>query len=333
MLKTKGGTRIIRRGHSTLPLLASILHEFIFTLSCVGIYSSRKIGFTIAVDPLNFLYAYVLKKLGMLGRIYFHSVDYSQNRFRNRLLNVIYESSYRFAITKADTVGVVSARMKQKALDYGVESHRVFLLPNTPLDADIAPVDLKARLPKSIVHSGFSFTIDFDKFLNVLAQLKGLIGSFEVHLIGDANLNPAQQQFVSDNGLHETLIFHGFLDRAQNLKVISQCMVGVTYYDYSDLPHMRYADSQKIREYLYMGLPVVSEGLTWTAEEAYVAGAALIFRNEREMARELASLLTDDLEYQRMSANAQQLGRKYEKGQLLEELIGRLVGSTDLPRS
>lgn len=313
------GSKTVLSGKSAFPFPMNFVHELVFNLRSTNQLVERPTQFVIAVDPLNVTMALVLKKLGRVKKVYFHSVDYSERRFGLGVLNAVYELIYRTALRKSDLIGVVSERMRLKVVGAGVPTERVMLLPNAPVMGQIAPLAIEKREPASIVHTGITYSIDIDDLLLGLSQLKGRIPTFKIHFVGGISFTKEQKQTIATYNLEENIVLHGYVSYHENLEIISTCMIGLTYYDKS-ISQFEYGDSLKIREYAALGLPTVSEGITWTAEEGAESGAVAIFRSPDEMADRIFLLMTDARLYRRMSESALRFGKRYDKRLLLAAL-------------
>ena len=132
-----------------LRWLFELMFNFFYLL---GI--KEKCALIIAVDPLNFLSAYPIRLFKNV-KIHFHSIDYSESRFNNLLLDGLYNLLYAFAVKNADMVTYVSVPMGEKIRSIVGSNHRniVSHLPNSPEFSRVKRIMLVDKVPRGIVYT------------------------------------------------------------------------------------------------------------------------------------------------------------------------------------
>ena len=91
-----------------IPLPIKSLFEVINTIFFGFLYHA---DIYIAIDPLNALPGVFLKKLGLVKKTIFYSVDYTPTRFENVFLNAAYQKIDKFCAKFSDEVWNVSLRI------------------------------------------------------------------------------------------------------------------------------------------------------------------------------------------------------------------------------
>lgn len=306
-----------------IPRLLEILVTVIFILR-----NFRFIPYCIAVDPLNALSAIILKKIKKVGMVYFHCIDYSPQRFKNRILNMVYHGIYQFALNRADVCGVVSRRMLQ---DFHADLRdKMYFIPNSPVFKERS-IDLGTRNKHcAVIMSGrIDEKTNYENIINVLVRLKVYYPNIEFKIIAKTEDNIYERslkEYIKDVGFDGQVSFLGFFPNPSDLEgILANCGVGLTSYSFDKAGyHTEYGDSLKIREYASYGLPIVADNICDTAFEAQENKCGFVVNNEAELENALRILWEDDNTYRDYANNALQWARRIDKRQILDGLISRI---------
>lgn len=284
----------------------------------------------IAVDPLNVITAWFLKKLKKIDKIYFHCVDYSESRFSNRIFNKIYLFLYFFALRKADISGVVSERMLCKFTSHGIKKERLFFIPNSPTVKN-HNIDFEKRNKFSLVITTVKVddTCNFKRIIRVLAKLSLNFPKAELRIIGGMDNQKylkELKEYIVTLQLENRVSLLGFFPNPNELhNVLATSGIGVTAYIPSKTGHFgMYGDSLKIREYASYGLPIVADDMYGTAFEAEKYECGFVALNEDEMISAIKRLWTEEGLYEKYSKNALQWSEEFDKKKIIEKLLIRL---------
>ncbi len=292
--------------------------------------SFKYIPYCIAVDPLNGITAIILKKLGKVGKIYFHCIDYSENRFGNKLLNRIYILLYYFSLRRSNICGVVSKRMMDKFLSAKIPKEKLFYIPNSPLFVKWN-IDFRKRNKFDIVITAVRIDCktDFEKIIRVLSRLRMNFPLVKLKIIG-ASEDKKFLRDLKDNikkyGVEDCVFFLGFFPEPKDLQqILVNNGIGITAYIPSKAGHFGfYGDSLKIREYALCGLPIVADDMCSTAFEAEEYKCGFVTINEGQMYMFIKRLLENTELYEEYSKNAIKWAEKFDKRKILERLLIKL---------
>jgi len=305
----------------------------IFATTGIGFqFLKNKIPVCICSDPLNVLSAWILKCFGKVGKIYFHSVDYSDRRFKNTFLNGIYHSLYRFAIRQADLTGVVSRGMEELCLRLGIKRHKLIFVPNSPDFDSVKRLSITERVPFSLVVSAGSVVQKsrFDEVVMILSRLVKYYPRASLKIIGNTEVNPdylvSLKKMIGSLGLENNVKFLGFLSREENLRNIADSTLGLAMYSDDSRYYMRYADPLKIREYAACGLPIISDKTTSTGKEMEGRGCGFTVGSPDEAVERIIELWSNSELYEKCSKNALGWAKENDKKIILSKLIKRLEG-------
>jgi len=291
----------------------------IFLNTIYILISNIRFRFIIAVDPLNFLSAYIIKAFRPT-RILFHSVDYSENRFDNAFMNFWYNYFYKLAVSKADIVTYVSPMMGRKINEFcnKFEGRILFYLPNSPEYSKVPKADPVLKSKYDVVYTkSFLGDNEVDILIETLKLCVKTLPELKVHLIG--NVSEAGREKIENSDISRHFELYGQVDYAKNIEIISKAYIGIAWYE-NLISFERYADSLKIREYAASGLPSVCNNKISTALEMQKENAGLIANTPSELSEKLVYLITDPSEYGKISRCALKWAEKNDKTVLMEKL-------------
>ena len=304
--------------------------EVLYAVFMVFAHVRGRIPFCIASDPLNTFSAWILRLSGKVRKIYFHSVDYSDRRFKNRLLDDIYHFLYRFAVGRADLVGVVSSRMMQKCLELGIDKDKLIFVPNTPDFDKIPRLDISKRELFTLVVSSASVVkkYRFEYIVDTVSKLKKEFPGIKLKILGDTGINKDYfeklKKKIAENGLEENIRFLGYLPKERNLAEIASSTIGIALYSEDTHYYMYYADPLKIREYAACGVPIITDNTTTGGSEAVDNGAGFVCNKAEEIADAIGKLWNRKELYEEYCLNAIKWAKKFEKKTILKHLFQRL---------
>ena len=287
--------------------------EIVFNI--VYLFFKPKFDLILAVDPLNFVSAYLLS-LFSDAKIHFHSIDYSQSRFNNILLNSLYEYMYKFAVTKADIVTYVSPIMGEKIKSIvGKDQQKLFYLPNSPFVDEMPKAPMEKKNKGDIIYTkSFISDSEIDLLLGVLDQITD---SVMLHVIGNVSDGSKRKVLASDHSVR--IKFHGLVSYEENIRIVSRAYVGIAWYE-GDISFEKYADSLKLREYAALGIPAICNDLISTAGEMRQYNAGVVVQDYISLAAALVRYIHDEDYYTKVRQNAIRWAKNMDKLKLLEDL-------------
>jgi len=262
----------------------------------------------IGVDPLNAFSGLLLKKMGVVCKVVYFSLDFSYQRFQNKALNWIYLTMDRYCSVSADKVWNVSPRIQELRRGMGVLDENNLFVPNTPTGK--YKRFLENHKQKNMLVTMGSLNDDQD-FIGLFDALKELNTTRPVYLklIGGGPMRSSYEKYVRDLGVGDKVIFTGQLPHMAALEETSYCGIGVALYagvrsyDY-------FRDSVKAREYMRLGLPVVMTDLFSPSNEIREFSAGVICQRGKDWYAQAIATILD--QYDAYSKNAIRLADKYE---------------------
>ncbi len=283
--------------------------EYFFNLIFL-IKNHKKIDLIIAVDPLNFLSAFSYSFFSG-KRVMFHIPDFSENRFRNQILNKIYQSVMRIACKLSTETTCVSKPMENQILKWGVKKNNLTLIPNSPALATIPtrcdPISNPVRLvftKSEISHEEINFLLLIIQNLNII-QLP-----FILTVIGKL-----PSDFNKPN--ESNLKFTGLIALEKNFSILKESDIGLAIY-LKPTSFEKFADSLKIREYAAFSLPIISTPDISTALEGQIANCVLLSSNAYDFVECILKLTQSSILYRDMAKNARSWAESNDKDKILD---------------
>ncbi len=185
-----------------------------------------------------------------IDKIIYYPRDYSENRFKNQLLNKLYEHTERIAIKHADIVVSNTKRAEKKRISLGLNSRKSIVIPNGvsyPIDKFIAK---KISKDKFIYVGDVSNEHGLYDLIQILSPyIKKLV------IIGSGNewnktiALAKNQKFELETHYNKKISF--VLDYLQNFEGFGLA----PYTNNSDWTY--YASPLKVSEYIACGVPVI----------------------------------------------------------------------------
>jgi len=205
----------------------------------------------------------------------------------------------RMTFRTADVVITTNESHRQLALDRGhVSTDDVFIVRSGPdlSRLNTYPPDSAWKKGKAhlLVYLGEMCAHDgVDYLIRAVGALRDELGRDDVHcvLVGGGPHQQAMREYAKDQGVAELCTFTGRVSDDDLCRILSSADVAV-----DPDPKTPWSDKStmnKIMEYMFFGLPIVSFDLTETRASAADAAVYAPANDEREMARSIAGLLDD----------------------------------------
>jgi glycosyltransferase involved in cell wall biosynthesis len=244
------------------------------------------------IDPLSCATVALPRRLlRRRGVIVYYTADYADRRFANRFLNWVYHGMDRLALRQADVVWNVSQRITEKRRTQGVDDKNNVHVPNSPAFDPGAILPLEARDPESVVMVGaLDRVLDERLLLDSLERLQENRPRFRATIIGTGKEESRFRLGIRQRGLDGNVVLTGYLPRPEALSIVRRSRVGLALYS-GRAAWTAYCDSVKVREYLSLGVPVVTTPNHGIASEVAACGAGVLVDSAADGAAAIDTLL------------------------------------------
>ena len=307
--------------HKNLP---NVLRYVIDLFSIKLFLNSRKIPVIIAVDPLNFLYAFLLKKIGRVKKIVFYTLDYGYQRFDNSVLNRVYHSLDRFAARRSDESWSACKRIVDVRRKQGVEESRNIYMPNSPIFHGVTVKSLNEinRFSLVCVFSNY-LQVDFKIIFDAMEVLLKEFPDVRLKLIGRGDFKSKVEVLVPNRNILKNIEFLDIHSHTDALNEVSRCAIGLEC-NTQTLAWNEFREPIKIREYMAFGLPIISKPGHGLVDEITKEGIGFIIHDKDEFVKAARKFFSDAGYYSSVREKVLELGKRYDKKRILDEVMGRL---------
>lgn len=273
-----------------------------------------------AADPLNGIISFFFKN--RFSKVYLHCIDYSDKRFDNFILNIIYKLTLFLSVESANYIGVVSLRIKNKLVGLFKCAQKIIYIPNSPIFRDIST---SGKVDNLIVYSVNKILkkYNYDFVVDLIYELKKDIGDIRLYALGKLGEDEYSEELkrkIKNLDLEKNIIFPGYLNKEELEKILLKAKVGFSFYDTNSAYYTYFGDSLKIREYALYGIPSICDGNSATDGEAVNEGCAFIANNTDEAIDKIKRLLLDEKFYNTVQQECISWAKKMDKFIILNRL-------------
>ena len=178
-----------------------------------------------------------------LGKLFF-----SRNQW-NR-----YEKKY---LSLADKIIVVVDEAKHRIENLGISKDKIHVVTNA---LNLAHYEFEVQKPIDdkivfVYGGGINKHRGLQNIINAIPYITTNI-PFEVWIIGEGNYLPALKQLAEHLNINEKVVFYGWKNQNELLKLISQAHVALIPHLLSD--HTNSTIPHKLFQYMYAGIPILS---------------------------------------------------------------------------
>lgn len=312
------------------PDLLFYVKDLLFTLFFLLRLKTR-FDLYIGADNLNAFAGLVLKKLGLVRKVIFYTIDYVPKRFDNKLLNKVYHLSDKFCCYNCDRVWNFSSVMAEERDRRGVLLRKSAPQITVPMGAHFNKIK---RLPfdeinrNTIVYMGHlreNQGVDF--LIRAFAEVLKRNSKARLLIVGTGPLENQLKKLASELGMDKYIEFTGMIESHSELeRLLATCAIGVAPYVPDPDAFTQFADPGKPKVYMATGLPVV---ITRVPQIAYEierekAGIAVNY-DQQELVDAITLLLSDDHLYKEYRENAIKFASQYSWDRIFEDALGEVL--------
>jgi len=275
----------------------------------------------IGIDPLNALGGILLKKIRFAKITIFYSVDFSNTRFKNKLLNSIYLSIDSLSARKSTQVWNVSKRIFKLREQQKISPEKNKLVPNVPVSTIKKIKNKKTKDEHRLITLGIlNNQLDFKNLIYAINSITNKGKNVSLAIVGTGPEKVYLQNLVTELNLDKHVFFLGYLEHKKALEEIAKSDIGLALYNGS-WSFNYYGDSLKCREFFSIGLPVISTNTHSTVEDITEYKAGIIVKQTID---DYVSAIENIIQnYQYYSKNSKLLAQKYSniRINLLQDIL------------
>lgn len=246
----------------TLPrLLGNIVAlKYLIDIAFISLYTigynlknMSKKRVMIGIDPLSCIPLIFLKKIFGFTLI-FYSVDFNEIRFKNKLLQFIYEKADEWSTKLSDQTWVVCESLKNyKKKRYNIDS---FYIPNSSLfNGEFYKQSHRLRTGDKMAWTG-SFLTDrqYNIFFDVLKYIQKTHPKINFYLVPTGE-HERLENLIKKYNLKRAKVIRLF-SREDWQKFAATCDIGIAIYD-DQFGSTKFIEPLKIWDFMMCGLPFI----------------------------------------------------------------------------
>ncbi len=291
---------------------------------------TEKIDLCIALDNLNIFSVLPFKKLGMIKKLIFYTIDYMPTRFQNKMLNTVYHFIDRIACYQSDAMLILSERMIAARKQHNVDSTRSAPSILLPMGAHLSEINI---LPVRKIHRHHIVYVGYltekqgvQLVLKSLPRIISKIPDIQFIIIGQGEYERKLKELTRHLHITDHVIFKGFIDDQKQVQhILCTSAVGVAPYPPVLNNYTFYTDPGKPKLYLGCGLPVVITDVPAIARVIQSAHAGLIVEYTiKSIVKALVTLLSSDTLYTEFRKSAIELSKQYDTHELIRGAFSKI---------
>lgn len=270
----------------------------------------RRFQVYVGIDCLNALVGIVLRKLRIVEKVVFYTIDLAPTRFENSILNRIYHLLDCVCVKNSDFVWNLSAAMIEERERWGVSRHMAAPQLTVPIGTNFKLIQrqpLKRVERRTLVYLGtLREGQGLELILGAFPRLVEEISGIKLFVIGDGPLRKSLEERVKREGIERYVNFFGFIKNHRDIEgILSRCGVGLALYEPSPDNLTRFTEPTKPKTYMSCGLPVIITKVPKLASDIERLDAGLVIEYaEEDLINSIKRLLLDEDFYVKSRRNA-----------------------------
>ncbi len=292
----------------------NVIKDSLLTLWCV--MKSGKFDAYVGIDGVNAVMGVLLKKLGIVRRVIYYTIDFVPKRFSFAPLNALYLWLDRVAVSGSDIVWNLSGRMTQEREKYGLSKAYRSKQHVVPMGTEgfQKKGSRDTYRKNSIAHMGHLVPVHgVSLLIQALPEIVKKVPSAHLEILGGGPEEDDLKRLASQMNVARYITFHGYIkSHDELLTMLSECAVGVAPYVDSADSFIRNSDPGKVKAYLDAGLPVIVTKVpdVWRELEKYKAGVGIEY-DIHALSDAVIWILSDEKRLSTYREGANVMSRKY----------------------
>lgn len=314
------------KGPQILFYILDIFLTFYFVIR-----AKTKFDLCIALDNLNTVSILPFKKLGLIKKLVFYTIDYNPLRFESKILNNIYHFLDKLACYHCDVIWVLSKKMNGARKKNKVNTKKMAPSILLPMGANlerinILPINKIQR--HQIVYAGFLMKKQgVQLVIESMPKVIEKVPDAKFIIIGEGEYEEKLKELTRNLKITNSVEFKGFVkDHKEVEKILCECAVAVAPYVDSPDNYTKYTDPGKPKLYLGCGLPVVITNVPQIASVIQSKKAGIATNYEvNNFSEALIKLLSDNNLYKEYRENAIKLSKNYNTNTLIARALDKTL--------
>ncbi len=295
--------------------------------------SGEKFDVYFASGNLSPLAGLILRELGIVKKVVYQSVDYYSMRFKNTVLNWLYFQLDKFFVRFCDETWNVSPRMapaREKQMGMNMKIFKRQYTVNNCIwfyKTKRLPYDKINR--KKIIYRGMLLEfMGIDLAIRAMPLLLRRIPDLKFEIIGTGDQENYLKNLAKTLKVSKNVLFHGFVkERSEVERILSDAAAGIaTFKPNMPVDRVINSDPGKIKDYLLLGMPVITTDTSYLSEEIANSKAGLIVNyNPKELAAAVVKLINNQRLLKEYRNNAIKFIENFDCTNVLRPNVKRIL--------
>lgn len=282
--------------------------------------TGKKYDIYIGVDNLNAFIGIQLKQLGFVKKVIYASIDYSQIRFANPILNNIYHWFDYYCLRNADIVWNSSPVMVKEREKRGIpKKYRGKQIAVSDGTDRVKRVPFEKRHRYEIVFIGhFKEGMGLEMLIQSFPEIKRQVPKVKLLMIGGGPIEDKLKKIAKGQEIEFTGLMFDLRDVYAR---ITKSIIGIAPYEKNNMTEN--TDPGKIKLYLACGLPIVMTRVPLVANEIESKECGIVVEpgNKEEFISSVIKLLENESLIKKMIKNSEPVARKYLWSNVFKKVI------------
>jgi glycosyltransferase involved in cell wall biosynthesis len=284
----------------------------------------------VACDNLSFFSILLLKKLGLVKKTIYYSVDYVTERFENRIINWTYHYVDRLAIYNSDVNWVVAKEQIIAREKNGIDLKKAAPFEVVPIGFRAKEVNITPVSKLDFYNLVFCGTLRESAGPHlVIEALPKVLKKFpKTHaiFIGGGNKSDLVTLAKKLRVQNRVRFYQDVDDHKKLVRVLTKCSIGLAPYIPAPGSISLTSDPGKIKLYLLCGLPVVTTKVA-TSHKIIARNKAgrVIDHNADSLAKSVIYLLSSKKRYTEYKEAAIRLGHKFDSDRIFKKALSKFL--------
>ncbi len=308
--------------------VAYLLHSLIAFFEVF--ITSTKFDIAIACENLSFLAALPLRKIGIIKKLVYYSVDYVPERFGNPLVNSVYHLLDRLACYHSDVNWVVSKEQITTRFANGVKENKSSPFNIVPIGYRLSEIEVKPFNQIKYYNLIFVGTVrpaaGPQLIVEAMSKIVKRFPNVKVTFAGGGEYTNELKNLAKKLKVTKHLEFLGYIDRHKDLiKAVADKSIGLAPYVWDSKSISMTSDPAKIKIYLACGLPVITTKVatSWPIISKSKSGIVVDYDRD-QLVRAVGEMLKSKNKYKKFKINAINLSKKYDVDRIVGNALNRI---------
>lgn len=324
-------TKSLKAYHFKLPEPLLYLKDFFYTLAW-AFASNQKYDLYFGINNLNAFAGIMLKKLGRVKKAIYYTIDLYPTRFGNKLINWIYHRLDRYCVRNSDETWNVSPFLAKYRQQHGMTGPDFTRQHTVPIG--IWYDEMKRVPPNKVRKATIAYVGHLKALYGVDLAIKALplitrkIPQITLGIVGGGEQREELEALARSLHVENRIKFYGWKEKKEAEEIISSAALGLAPFNTAVDEKIKNADPAKIKDYLALGLPVITTNAPLTAEELQNKKCGMVIEyTPQSLANAVIKLLENNNLRLAYRKNALTYVKQFDWNYLFSKNISRLIES------